>query len=52
VVAHTQRVQVIPKDPTLPPEVFHLIPIFGSAASYGNDPIGFFERARAKVRLV
>lgn len=37
-----------PKDPNLPPVVFHWIPIFGSAASYGNDPINFLMNCRKK----
>ena len=43
--------QVIPRHPSLPPEVFHLIPYFGSTASYGNDPIAFLDSCRKKVRM-
>ncbi|EAU90091.1 lanosterol 14-alpha-demethylase [Coprinopsis cinerea okayama7 len=31
-----------------PPEVFHWIPIVGSALQYGNDPINFFFKCREK----
>ncbi|KAH9972053.1 cytochrome P450 [Lactifluus volemus] len=37
-----------PRDPSLPPEVFHFIPFFGSASGYGNDPIAFFDSCRKK----
>ncbi|KAL5486133.1 ERG11_2 [Sanghuangporus weigelae] len=41
--------QVIkPKDPSKPPEVFHWLPIIGSAIQYGNDPIKFFLKCREK----
>ncbi|GAA5899395.1 hypothetical protein JCM6882_009107 [Rhodosporidiobolus microsporus] len=36
------------RDPTQPPEVFHLVPFIGCALSYGMDPLGFFERCRVK----
>ncbi|PAV21443.1 lanosterol 14-alpha-demethylase [Pyrrhoderma noxium] len=39
---------LIPKNPAHPPEVFHWLPIIGSAIEYGNDPIGFFTRCREK----
>jgi hypothetical protein len=42
--------QIRPKNPNAPPLVFHWIPIFGSAASYGNDPIKFLMNCRKKVR--
>ncbi|KAH7102719.1 cytochrome P450 [Auriculariales sp. MPI-PUGE-AT-0066] len=48
IVLHVLRQLVVPRDPSLPPEVFSWLPIIGSAIQYGNDPIGFFERARAK----
>lgn len=44
------RLQIIPRDPSLPPEVFHIIPIFGSAIQYGNDPLNFFAKCKEKVR--
>ncbi|KAK7205657.1 cytochrome P-450 lanosterol 14-alpha-demethylase [Myxozyma melibiosi] len=40
--------QVLFKDPNRPPVVFHWIPVFGSAASYGMDPYKFFEDNRKK----
>lgn len=46
----TYCVQIIPRDPSLPPEVFHWIPIIGSAISYGKDPLNFFFKCREKVR--
>lgn len=44
--------QLLPKDPTLPPVVFHLIPWFGSAAGYGQDPYKFMFECREKVSRV
>ena len=44
--------QLIPRDPTLPPLVFHWLPWLGSAISYGDDPINFFFSSREKVRDV
>jgi hypothetical protein len=41
--------QVLPKDPSLPPVVFHFIPWFGSAATYGMDPYKFLFDCREKV---
>lgn len=46
VVLNVLRQLVLPKDPNLPPEVFHFYPIIGSAISYGNDPINFFFKCR------
>lgn len=40
--------QLLPKDPTLPPVVFHIIPWFGSAATYGMDPYKFLFDCREK----
>ncbi|KAF7979167.1 hypothetical protein HWV62_43431 [Athelia sp. TMB] len=41
--------QLLPvRDKSLPPVVFHWIPIFGSAAAYGDDPLGFFFKCREK----
>ncbi|PAV16228.1 lanosterol 14-alpha-demethylase [Pyrrhoderma noxium] len=37
-----------PKNKSLPPEVFHWLPVIGSAISYGNDPINFFLNCRDK----
>lgn len=39
---------VIPQDPSLPPLVFHWVPIFGSAASYGAHQVKFMEKNRKK----
>ncbi|WOO85622.1 Lanosterol 14-alpha demethylase [Vanrija pseudolonga] len=39
---------VLPKDPSLPPVVFHYIPWFGSAAYYGMDPYKFMFECRDK----
>ncbi|KAF9525625.1 lanosterol 14-alpha-demethylase [Crepidotus variabilis] len=36
------RQLIIPRKASDPPEVFHWLPIVGSAISYGNDPLGFF----------
>jgi sterol 14-demethylase len=41
--------QLMPRNPSLPPLVFHWIPIFGSAARYGNDPLKFLLECREKV---
>jgi sterol 14alpha-demethylase len=41
--------QIIPKDPSAPPVVFHWFPIIGSTISYGTDPLNFFFRCREKV---
>jgi sterol 14-demethylase len=43
------RVQIVPRDRSLPPEVFHWIPVIGSAISYGHDPLKFFFECREKV---
>ena len=43
--------QALPRDPTLPPLVFHYIPWFGSAATYGMDPYAFLFDCREKVGL-
>ncbi|KAG8741811.1 Lanosterol 14-alpha-demethylase [Ceratobasidium sp. 414] len=39
---------LLPQDPSLPPLVFHILPIIGSAIQYGNDPIGFLFSCREK----
>lgn len=41
IIGNVLRQLVIPRDPTLPPLVFHYIPWFGSAATYGMDPYKF-----------
>ena len=43
--------QVIPRRATDPPEVFHWLPIIGSAISYGNDPLNFFFDCQKKVSI-
>ncbi|CAL1716454.1 unnamed protein product [Somion occarium] len=40
--------QLLPRDKSKPPLVWHWIPIFGSAAAYGQDPIKFFLDCRDK----
>ncbi|KAL7417207.1 lanosterol 14-alpha-demethylase [Mrakia frigida] len=37
-----------PKDPTLPPVIFHFFPWIGSAVSYGMDPYAFMFANREK----
>ncbi|KAG9085250.1 Lanosterol 14-alpha-demethylase, partial [Ceratobasidium sp. 370] len=39
---------LLPRDPSLPPQVFHILPIIGSAIQYGKDPIGFLFSCREK----
>ncbi|CAE6454863.1 unnamed protein product [Rhizoctonia solani] len=39
---------LITRDPSLPPLVFHWVPIIGSAVAYGDDPLGFFFSCREK----
>lgn len=43
--------QLIRKDPTQPPLVFHWVPIIGSTVSYGIDPYDFFFACQQKVSL-
>lgn len=40
----------LPRDRTKPPVVFHWIPVFGSAATYGMNPVKFFRDCRDQVR--
>ncbi|PKS05716.1 hypothetical protein jhhlp_007545 [Lomentospora prolificans] len=40
--------QFLFRSKTEPPAVFHWIPYIGNAVSYGMDPVGFFEKYRAK----
>ncbi|KAI0687664.1 cytochrome P450 51 [Cytidiella melzeri] len=47
-IAANVLLQLLPQDRSLPPVVFHFIPWFGSAASYGQDPIQFFFDCREK----
>ncbi|KIK99583.1 hypothetical protein PAXRUDRAFT_131726 [Paxillus rubicundulus Ve08.2h10] len=48
IVLNVLRQLILPRDPSLPPEVFSVIPIIGSAISYGNDPLNFFFKCREK----
>ncbi|KAG1744014.1 cytochrome P450 [Suillus paluster] len=48
IVLHVLRQLIVPQDPSLPPEVFHWIPIMGSSITYGNDPLNFFFKCREK----
>lgn len=41
--------QLLSKNPTEPPVVFHWIPFIGSTVTYGIDPYKFFFSCRAKV---
>lgn len=41
--------QLLPKDPTKPPVVFHYFPFFGSTVRYGMDPYVFFQDCQKKV---
>ncbi|KAI0775324.1 cytochrome P450 [Trametes elegans] len=40
--------QLLPRPKSQPPIVWHWIPVFGSAASYGRDPVAFFRECREK----
>lgn len=44
--------QVLLKDTTKPPVVFHWVPFLGSTVTYGIDPIAFFQQNQQKVSLV
>ncbi|KAG8795622.1 Lanosterol 14-alpha-demethylase [Ceratobasidium sp. 428] len=48
VVVNVAYQLLVPKDPSLPPQVFHFLPIIGSAIQYGKDPIGFLFSCREK----
>ncbi|PVG01114.1 cytochrome P450 [Serendipita vermifera] len=48
IVLNVLRQVLLPRDKNIPPEVFHVLPIIGSAISYGNDPINFFFQCREK----
>ncbi|OCH94411.1 lanosterol 14-alpha-demethylase [Obba rivulosa] len=47
-VALNALYQLLPRDRSLPPLVFHWIPFVGSAPAYGKDPIAFFTKCREK----
>ncbi|KAG8211590.1 14-alpha sterol demethylase [Trichophyton interdigitale] len=40
--------QLLFKDPTKPPVVFHWVPVIGSTISYGIDPYKFFDDCKEK----
>lgn len=44
--------QLLLKDPTKPPVVFHYFPFFGSTVVYGMDPYKFFFDCQKKVRIL
>lgn len=41
--------QLVFKDTSKPPLVFHWLPIIGSTITYGRDPLRFFECCKEKV---
>jgi predicted tellurium resistance membrane protein TerC len=43
--------QLLFKNPSEPPVVFHWVPFVGSTITYGIDPYKFFFRCREKVRV-
>jgi len=47
-IAFNVLYQLLPKDSSRPPVVWHWIPVFGSAASYGQDPIKFYQECAEK----
>jgi len=48
IILNVVRQLLTPRNPSLPPEIFSVLPVIGSAIDYGTDPIGFFERCRKK----
>ncbi|KAH6909179.1 lanosterol 14-alpha-demethylase [Coprinopsis sp. MPI-PUGE-AT-0042] len=48
ILLNVVRQLVVPRKASDPPEVFHWLPIIGSAISYGNDPLKFFFDCREK----
>ncbi|THH13960.1 hypothetical protein EW146_g6313 [Bondarzewia mesenterica] len=48
ILLNVLRQLIMPRDKSLPPEVFHWLPFIGSAPSYGNDPLEFFFKCREK----
>ncbi|KAI0649384.1 cytochrome P450 [Trametes meyenii] len=40
--------QLLPRDKSQPPVVWHWIPFLGSAPAYGRDPVAFFRECREK----
>lgn len=49
---HRADNQFLPQGKNAPPLVFHIIPWFGSAADYGQDPYAFLFRNRDKVSSI
>lgn len=43
--------QLLLKDPSKPPVVFHWVPFIGNAVPFGKDPIKFYNECRAKVPI-
>jgi len=43
--------QLLWKNPTEPPVVFHWVPVIGNTVTYGMDPYAFFFRNQKKVRI-
>ena len=39
---------LVPRNKSLPPMVFHWVPVVGSAITYGMDPYRFFFNCREK----
>lgn len=48
VILNVVQQLVTRRDPAKPPRVFHYVPWFGCAASYGQDPLGFLEDCRKR----
>nr|UKG18589.1 putative lanosterol 14 alpha-demethylase [Thecaphora frezii]UOP57018.1 putative lanosterol 14 alpha-demethylase [Thecaphora frezii] len=48
VVVNVAHQLLLPRNPNLPPVVFHFVPIIGSAVTYGMDPYKFFFDCREK----
>ncbi|KAI0068684.1 lanosterol 14-alpha-demethylase [Artomyces pyxidatus] len=48
ILLNVLRQLVLPRNPSLPPEVFHWIPFVGSAVGYGTDPINFLTTCQKK----
>ena len=48
VLVNVAQQLVLPKNPNLPPVVFHYVPVIGSAVYYGIDPYRFFFECREK----
>lgn len=44
--------QLLPRSKSEPPLVFHWVPLFGNAISYGMNPFEFYTSCRRKVELL